>query len=335
MRRVYIRKNKQNTIIAAILGITSICICGQLFTEQSSQSSPATAAIPTSTSQETNQTEPYEETVTPISPTAESLEKVSLPKPDCISEQQPLKAYVTNVVDGDTIKVNISGEEFSVRLIGINTPEIAHVSEVAEYFGNEAAQKTKDLVSDKHVWLYKDVSETDQYGRLLRYVMVDDIFLNETLVSEGYAYAVTYPPDVACAQDFVHAQEYAVENTTGLWAQTPEEQTASEAIITIATIFYNGVGGNNEPDEYVSIVNQGNEPVAMKGWTIRDESGKTFHFPDIQIEPGQTCRIYTNEDHPESCGLNWHYTNSAIWNNGGDTCFLSNSSNEIVAEYRY
>ncbi|MBI9051961.1 MAG: lamin tail domain-containing protein [Anaerolineaceae bacterium] len=335
--RIYFKKNKQTTWIAAIFGLISICLCGQLLSDQTSKPAITNAVVDSPVPQEVTATAIYQDSQTPLSPTAtETIELPTLFQPSCIPEQQPVQALVTYVVDGDTIKVDISGIEYTVRLIGINTPEITHDSQVAEYFGNEATQKTKEIVTGKQVWLYKDVSETDQYGRLLRYVVLDgDLFLNEILVSDGFAYAVTYPPDVSCAELFVEAQECAVQNTTGLWAQEQDVQAESEQSITIASIFYDGSAGTEEPDEYVSIVNQGSEPVQLKGWVLKDESGKTFFFPDMQMESGQTCRIFTNEDHPESCGLNWHFTGSAIWNNSGDTATLYNSQKEIVSQYSY
>jgi hypothetical protein len=93
-----------------------------------------------------------------------------------------------------------------------------------ECFGQEASNKNKELVEGKRVKLEKDVSETDKYGRLLRYVWVDDVFVNDYLVRQGYAYAYTYPPDVKYAEQFVQAQQEARENNRGLWAICIEEE---------------------------------------------------------------------------------------------------------------
>ena len=79
------------------------------------------------------------------------------------------------------------------------------------------------------VRLEKDVSETDRYGRLLRYVYLEDsTFVNELLVKEGYAKASTYPPDVKHADLFVEAERYARQNNKGLWAYA--EEAASEPV---------------------------------------------------------------------------------------------------------
>ena len=125
---------------------------------------------------------------------------------------------VVKVVDGDTVEVEINGSLFKVRYIGIDTPE----STIRiEYFGEEAAARNQALVDGQEVTLIKDVSETDRYGRLLRYVLVGEVFVNYELVRGGYANALRYPPDVACAEVFRMAERKAREEGLGLWAPTP------------------------------------------------------------------------------------------------------------------
>lgn len=119
---------------------------------------------------------------------------------------------VSRVIDGDTIEVLIGGQSFRVRYIGMDTPE------TGDRFGDEATGANADLVRGQTVTLVKDVSETDRYGRLLRYVFVREVFVNRELVLEGYATASTYPPDVACAEAFLEAQRAAVAAASGLWA---------------------------------------------------------------------------------------------------------------------
>jgi endonuclease YncB( thermonuclease family) len=92
------------------------------------------------------------------------------------------------VIDGDTIDVVINGAEYRVRYIGIDTPENTTSN---EYYGPQATAKNKALVEGKLVILVKDVSETDRYSRLLRYVIVDGLFVNYELVRQGFANAAT------------------------------------------------------------------------------------------------------------------------------------------------
>ena len=85
-------------------------------------------------------------------------------------------------------------------------------------FYEEATEKNAELVDGQTVLLVKDVSETDKYDRLLRYVFVGDTFVNFELVSQGYAEAVTFPPDVACDGMFRAAETDARSHERGLWA---------------------------------------------------------------------------------------------------------------------
>jgi len=111
-------------------------------------------------------------------------------------------AMVTRVIDGDTIDVTINGQPYTVRYIGVNTPE----RDEACY--REATNANAALVQGQTVRLVKDVSETDRYGRLLRYVYVGPIFVNQALVEQGWAEAASYPPDTAYESTF---QQFEIE----------------------------------------------------------------------------------------------------------------------------
>ena len=135
---------------------------------------------------------------------------IIIPEPE--PQFEPVEAEVIRVIDGDTIEVEIDGSSYRVRYIGIDTPE------VGQPCADEATEKNRELVEGKVVWLEKDVSETDRYGRLLRYVYVDDTFVNDELVRLGYAVVSTYPPDVAHEDDFVTAEFMArIVNVVGIW----------------------------------------------------------------------------------------------------------------------
>lgn len=109
----------------------------------------------------------------------------------------PESGAVVTVIDGDTIDVRLAdGGVYRVRYIGINTPERDEVC------SREATAANRALVAGRTVTLRRDASNTDQYGRLLRYVYVGDTFVNARLVAEGWAEAVTYPPDTAYAAWF-------------------------------------------------------------------------------------------------------------------------------------
>ena len=123
---------------------------------------------------------------------------------------------VVGVVDGDTIDVRMNDQVVRVRYIGIDTPE------QDQPFFSQATAFNQSLVGNKTVTLVKDTSETDSFGRLLRYVVAGDIFVNAALVEQGAAAASAYAPDTACVSAFEAAQRTAQTAQIGLWMPTPE-----------------------------------------------------------------------------------------------------------------
>jgi micrococcal nuclease len=119
------------------------------------------------------------------------------------------------VVDGDTIRVVIDGQEYALRYIGIDAPEPDDPA------GPEASEANRRLVEGRTVLLEKDVSETDRHGRLLRYVWVGDLLVNAEMVRLGYARAVAYPPDVRYQELFTELEAEARAAQRGLWAPQP------------------------------------------------------------------------------------------------------------------
>lgn len=134
------------------------------------------------------------------------------------------QAYVTDVIDGDTIKVIINTKEYTVRFVGIDTPETRDPRRPVGCFGKEASNKTKELLKEKTVILQKDITDTDKYDRLLRYVYLplEDgrvLFVNDYLVREGFAKVYTYPPDIKFNEQFLEAQRQAQAESKGLWGK--------------------------------------------------------------------------------------------------------------------
>ena len=134
------------------------------------------------------------------------------------------RAQVSEVIDGDTIKVSLQGQEQTVRFVGMDTPETLDPRRPVGCFGKEASNETKKLLTGKVVILQKDVSNTDKYKRLLRYVYlpIDEnqtLFVNDYLVRMGFAKVYTYPPDVKFNEQFRQAEKEARENKRGLWGR--------------------------------------------------------------------------------------------------------------------
>ena len=129
------------------------------------------------------------------------------------------RARVVRVVDGDTVVVDRGRGPERLRYIGMNAPEL-HVATggPADCFATAASERNRSLVDGREVVLERDVSETDRYGRLLRYVWVDGTMAGETLVREGYAHAATFPPDVRYQDRLRAAEREARSRDAGLWS---------------------------------------------------------------------------------------------------------------------
>lgn len=131
------------------------------------------------------------------------------------------RAFVTKVVDGDTVIVN---NTTTVRFVGIDTPETVDPRRPVGCFGKEASNEVKKLLTDKQVILQKDVSDTDMYKRILRYIYLplpdgQTLFVNDFLVREGFARVLTYPPDVKYDEQFRMAEKEAKISKKGLWGK--------------------------------------------------------------------------------------------------------------------
>ncbi len=124
---------------------------------------------------------------------------------------------VVEVVDGDTIRVDLDGQETAVRLIGIDTPERDGPYTSRECYGEEASGFTHDSLAGRTVELDFDVERTDRYGRTLAYVWLDGALFNERLVRSGYAVVTTFPPNVRYVGRFTAAQRRARDEQRGLW----------------------------------------------------------------------------------------------------------------------
>lgn len=150
-----------------------------------------------------------------------------------------ISAKVTKHVDGDTVHVTTEdGEELKIRMIGVDTPETVHPSKPVEFYGKEASLFTEEKIFEETVYLEKDVSDNDKYGRALRYIwleipeekdlnnkeVIKDKLFNAMLIAKGYANSSTYQPDVKYQEIFTELEKESREANLGLWDSAKLEE---------------------------------------------------------------------------------------------------------------
>jgi micrococcal nuclease len=247
-------------------------------------------------------------------------------------------AYVIQVIDGDTIEVFLNEGTHRLRYIGIDSPEIG------KPYVDDATEANRRMVEGQTVELEGDVTNIDQYGRLLRYVYLSDgTFVNAELVKLGFAYAVAYPPDVKFQELLSEAESEAVKAGIGLW--TPPEPTAipipivegDQIFIDPACSQFNAPGNDNENknEEYICFVNKGEVLVGMTGWNVRDEYGWTYTLPAFSLEPGASVKLRSGCGEDTNQDLYWCKDETAVWNNDGDCVYLTDEKGKTIAEYCY
>ncbi len=163
-------------------------------------------------------------------------------------------ATVVRVADGDTITVDVGGDQYGVRLIGIDTPEtfVARTG-YRECWGQEASAFMKGLLpAGTTVFLDMDITDEDRYDRLLRYVWVDAgsvglgaageaLMVNEVLVRDGYAIPYPYEPDPREQPRFNAAANAAEREDIGIWCacggeRVPEDETTQGCAVPAALL---------------------------------------------------------------------------------------------------
>ena len=123
-------------------------------------------------------------------------------------------------VDGDTFKVILNEEEYTVRMLAVDTPETVHPTKGVEYYGKEASNYTCDkLTNAKRIELEYDENsdKKDKYDRLLAWVFVDDELLQELLVENGYAKVAYLYDDYKYTNLLEEKQELASAKNIGIW----------------------------------------------------------------------------------------------------------------------
>ncbi|MFN8445060.1 MAG: SH3 domain-containing protein [Caldilineaceae bacterium] len=155
-------------------------------------------------------TVPPPATATPLPSAAPTIAATATATPPVANAET---AQVSRVIDGDTIEVLIAGTAHRVRYIGIDTPEQGQP-------GYQAASAANwELVAEQRVYLVKEISDTDRYGRLLRQVyLADGRWVNGELAAQGWTQPVRYPPDILKATELEALTLEAAQAQRGFWS---------------------------------------------------------------------------------------------------------------------
>lgn len=279
-------------------------------------------------------------------------------------------ATVTDVVDGDTVKVRYAnGTGDTVRLLGVDTPEVFSENTPDEFegvpeteagrqclrrFGERASSFAEAELAGETVRLTFDENEGRRgyYDRLLAYVYVDGEQFNYRLVAEGYARM--YDSNFVERERYAAAERTAQEANRGLWTcRTPSTGTSDETVVTDGGDGGDGNDGDGDPlsvsvhadaagddrdnldDEYVVLTNTGSSTLDVGGWTVADAAGHVYTLStDSTLEPGASLTIHTGSGTDTDTDRYWG-RQSPVWNNDGDTVTVRDESDDVVVSRTY
>ena len=155
--------------------------------------------------------------VLPLEAPAENEWSAQIPDAACIPQDLPQTGRVVEVLDGETIRVLMDrdGRVYSVRYLG---PGVPGDSRPSAELAQQALARNTELTYRRQAILVRDLSDTDSSGTLLRYVLIDGVFVNRALVREGWVQVGMQEPDTACLQSFLEAQQQAQREGVGRWS---------------------------------------------------------------------------------------------------------------------
>jgi micrococcal nuclease len=273
------------------------------------------------------------------------------------------RATVTRVVDGDTVAVRLAdGTEETIRLLGVDTPEVHAENTPDEYegvpetaagreclrtYGERASAFAEERLAGREVGLAFDPTEDRRgyYGRLLAYVYVDGEQFNARLVAAGHARV--YDSDVVERERYLGLERRARDERRGLWAcadapaadgdPTTGTPVADGGVALAVDVSPDAPGDDRENlnGETVRIRNEGSTPLDLSGWTVRDEADHVYTFPEgTTLAPGATLTLHTGSG-TDGDGDRYWGRSSPVWNNDGDTAVVSDAGGRVVARQRY
>jgi endonuclease YncB( thermonuclease family) len=200
------------------------------------------------------------------------------------TRSQRYKNKVAYVYDGDTIKLE-NGEK--VRLLAIDTPEVASHYQKATPGGNAAQKWLRQKLNDQSVYLEYDQQKRDKYGRLLAHIFLENgEHINRTLVKRGLAIVNLFPPNLRYANALLTAQQQAQQNQLGMWAMKRYQLTSAEKVRKISgwKRFQGTVQAIKNKRKYVRLV-------LNKKLTIKIAKENLYLFPQLETYIGKTIEV--------------------------------------------
>ncbi|MCM3130139.1 MULTISPECIES: thermonuclease family protein [unclassified Paenibacillus] len=220
------KKQTTSYIIGGLAGLSLIIFLGSFSTTEHSPTASTVPNVETNTVEQVNKNS--DQATTEVVRTSEDVSEEAKPKEttevNTNDNSEPigsgrLPATLIEVIDGDTLHVEVEGREEKVRLLLIDTPETVHPQKEVQPFGKDASNFVKKQTNKGDIELELDVSERDKYGRLLAYVWVNDKMLNEQLLEYGLArVAYIYPPNTKYVDQFEEIQKTAQKASKGIWS---------------------------------------------------------------------------------------------------------------------
>jgi len=263
----------------------------------------------------------------------ETTTTVTLPPPEA-----QVFGTVVGITDGDTIEVVIDGSTVDVRLLGINAPELS------ECWGEESMVELSEMIADERILLVEGPTDIDPFGRLLRYVYLEDgddvSFVNAALIESGHAVGLHDGSEYDIS--FKEIEARAFQSGRGMWATFAcgdrEGVSADRPVIRVSELVHDPAGPDADDlsGEYITIVNEGYDVVSVGGWTLRDESSSNRYVinGNTTLNPGEGVTIVTGCDGGPAGAAHW-CSDQAVWSNDGDTAIVLDTLGNAVVWYTY
>ena len=208
--------------------------------------------------------------------------------PYCIAQDGLTKAYVKRVVDGDTLilRAENGARDKSIRLVGVNTPELNHKTGEHQDYAWQAYQFLKQF-EQKYIYYQEGPDKRDRYGRYLYYLFdIDRISIGSQLISHGLGYRIAIPPNIKYQTCLIKAEAQAKKQKLGVWRN--KQQWQPQAGFVVANVTITSVTRNRG------------------GWWLKTKQGLSINLPKAYADQWSEQAVFRLEgQHLQARG--WQY----------------------------